>query len=53
MTAKLMKHIEPGVLTGDDVQEVFRIAKEHQFALPAVNIIGSHSVNAVLELRAT
>ncbi len=44
-----MKHIEPGVLTGDDVQEVFRIAKEHQFALPAVNIIGSHSVNAVLE----
>ncbi len=49
MTAKLMKHIEPGVLTGDDVQEVFRIAKEHQFAIPAVNIIGSHSVNAVLE----
>ncbi len=49
MTAKLMKHIEPGVLTGDDVQEVFRIAKEHQFALPAVNIIGSHSANAVLE----
>ncbi len=49
MTAKLMKHIEPGVLTGDDVQEVFRIAKEHQFALPAVNIIGSHSVNSVLE----
>ncbi len=49
MTAKLMKHIEPGVLTGDDVQEVFRIAKAHQFALPAVNIIGSHSANAVLE----
>lgn len=49
MTAKLMKHIEPGVLTGDDVQEVFQIAKAHQFALPAVNIIGSHSANAVLE----
>ncbi len=44
-----MKHIEPGVLTGEDVQEVFRVAKEHQFALPAVNIIGSHSANAVLE----
>ncbi len=49
MTAKLMKHIEPGVITGDDVQEVFRIAKEHQFALPAVNVIGSNSANAVLE----
>jgi len=49
MTAKLMKHIEPGVITGDDVQEVFRIAKENQFAIPAVNIIGSHSANAVLE----
>jgi len=44
-----MKHIEPGVITGDDVQEVFRIAKENQFAIPAVNIIGSHSANAVLE----
>ena len=44
-----MKHIEPGVLTGDDVQEVIRIAKKHQFALPAVNVIGSHSANAVLE----
>ncbi len=49
MTAKLMKHIEPGVLTGDEVQEVFRIAKEHQFALPAINVVGTNSVNATLE----
>lgn len=49
MTAKLMKHIEPGVLSGNDVQEVFRIAKENQFALPAINVIGTNTVNTVLE----
>lgn len=45
-----MNHIEPGVVTGRDLQELFRIAKEHQFALPAVNVIGTNSVNAVLEV---
>ena len=50
MSAKLMNHIEPGVVTGRDVQEIFRIAKEHHFALPAVNVIGTNSVNAVLEV---
>lgn len=49
MAANLMKNIEPGVVTGEKVQELFKIAREHQFALPAVNVIGSHSVNAVLE----
>ncbi|ADY52601.1 fructose-bisphosphate aldolase [Pseudopedobacter saltans DSM 12145] len=38
-----------GVITGDQVQELFEIAKQHQFALPAVNVIGTNSVNAVLE----
>lgn len=49
MAAKLMNHIAPGVLSGNDVQEVFRIAREHGFALPAINVIGTHSSNAVLE----
>ncbi len=49
MTSKLMKHIEPGVLTGNDVQEVFRIAKENQFALPAINVTGTNTINSVLE----
>lgn len=39
----------PGVLTGDEVSEVFAHAKEHQYALPAVNVIGSSTINAVLE----
>jgi len=38
-----------GVLHGDAVQELFEIAKKHQFALPAVNIIGTNSINAVME----
>lgn len=38
-----------GVLHGDAVQELFEIAKKHQFALPAVNVIGTNSINAVLE----
>jgi len=43
----------PGVLTGDAVQELFAYAKEKQFALPAVNCIGTESVNGVLETAAS
>jgi fructose-bisphosphate aldolase class II len=38
-----------GVLHGDQVQELFEAAKKHQFALPAVNVIGTNTINAVLE----
>jgi fructose-bisphosphate aldolase class II len=39
----------PGVLFGDEVTALFNYANEHDFALPAVNVIGTNSVNAVLE----
>jgi fructose-bisphosphate aldolase class II len=39
----------PGVLHGDEVTELFNYANEHNFALPAVNVVGTNSVNAVLE----
>ncbi|MEM1323771.1 MAG: class II fructose-bisphosphate aldolase [Bacteroidota bacterium] len=39
----------PGVLWGDEVTELFNYANEHNFALPAVNVVGTNSVNAVLE----
>lgn len=39
----------PGVLTGDEVTELLNDAKERGYALPAVNVIGTNSVNAVLE----
>ncbi|MET0573893.1 MAG: class II fructose-bisphosphate aldolase, partial [Pedobacter agri] len=38
-----------GVIYGDAVQELFEQAKKHQFALPAVNVTGTNTVNAVLE----
>lgn len=47
--AKILDAVQPGVLSGDDVQKVFQIAKDEGFALPAVNVVGSNSVNAVLE----
>jgi fructose-bisphosphate aldolase, class II len=46
---KIFNKVKAGVITGNDVQEVFKIAKENKFALPAVNVIGSHSANAVME----
>lgn len=49
MAANLMKNIQPGVVTGEKVQELFKIAREHEFALPAVNVTGTNTVNAVLE----
>ncbi len=52
MGNKVFDHIQPGVVTGDDVQTVFKIAKENQFALPAVNVVGSDSINAVMEAAA-
>ncbi|MBW8200219.1 class II fructose-bisphosphate aldolase [Flagellimonas abyssi] len=49
-----MSHnIKPGVATGDEVQAIFNHAKENGYALPAVNVIGSDSINAVMETAAT
>ncbi|ARS35286.1 class II fructose-bisphosphate aldolase [Pontibacter actiniarum] len=43
------KRFRAGVLFGDEVTELFKYANENNFALPAVNVIGTDSVNAVLE----
>lgn len=42
-------NIKPGVATGETVQELFKLAKDKNFALPAVNVIGTNSINAVME----
>jgi fructose-bisphosphate aldolase, class II len=47
--SKLFSNIQHGVVTGKDVQTIFQVAKDHEFALPAVNVVGSNSINAVLE----
>ena len=45
----MSQKIKSGVATGDEVQEIFKLAKEKNFALPAVNVTGSDTINAVLE----
>jgi len=50
--AKLLDIVKPGVVTGEDVQKIFAYAKANNFAIPAVNCVGSDSVNAVLETAA-
>ena len=47
-----MTKFEYGVLTGDAVQKVFSDAKENNYALPAVNVTSSSTVNSVLEAAA-
>ncbi|MGV6845731.1 MAG: class II fructose-bisphosphate aldolase [Lutibacter sp.] len=45
-----MSHSIPsGVATGDTVQQIFKLAKAKNFAIPAVNVSGSNTINGVLE----
>ena len=44
-----MSKFPHGVLTGNQVQEVFSDAKNKQYALPAVNVTNTSTVNSVLE----
>jgi len=49
MSKKLSDLVKPGVASGDDLQIIFKFAKTEKYAMPAVNVIGTNSVNAVLE----
>jgi len=50
MSEKISNTIKPGFVAGDDIQKIFAIAKENKFALPAVNVVGTDSINATLEV---
>jgi fructose-bisphosphate aldolase class II len=52
MSQKIFDVVKPGVVTGDDVQKIFAISKANKFALPAVNVISTDTINAVLEAAA-
>ena len=52
MSKKLLDIVKPGVATGAAVQEIFAHARANKFALPAVNVISTDSINAVLESAA-
>lgn len=50
MSEKLSAKVAAGVASGDALQEIFKAAKADRFAMPAVNVIGTNSINAVLEV---
>ncbi|MBU1657920.1 class II fructose-bisphosphate aldolase [bacterium] len=52
MNKGILDIVKPGVLFGEDVTKVYAAAKEAGFALPAVNVVGTDSINAVLEAAA-
>ncbi len=52
MSKKISDYVKAGVATGDDLQKIFEIAKEQEFAIPAVNVVGTDSINAVMEAAA-
>ncbi len=52
MSEQIFKKVPCGVISGEDVQQVFRIAKQNNFALPAVNVVSTSSINAVMESAA-
>jgi fructose-bisphosphate aldolase class II len=49
MSTKVLNVIDAGVVAGDELQKLFKIAKDEGFALPAVNVVSTSSINAVLE----
>lgn len=44
-----MGKFRSGVLFGDEVTELFKYANDNDFAIPAVNVVGTNSINAVLQ----
>ena len=49
---KVLDAVKPGVLHGEDIQKLYAIAKVEGFALPAVNVVSTDSINGVLEAAA-
>ncbi|CAL4322929.1 class II fructose-bisphosphate aldolase [Buchnera aphidicola] len=46
---KILKNFKTGVLDGNETKKIFKIAKENNFAIPAINCINTDSINMVLE----
>ncbi|EEA92510.1 fructose-bisphosphate aldolase class II [Pseudovibrio sp. JE062] len=47
-----MGKLKPGVIFGEDYKTLIEACREGKFALPAVNVVGTDSINAVLEAAA-
>lgn len=50
--SELANLVPAGVVTGDNLMKLLGYCKKHEFALPAVNVVSSSSINAVLEAAA-
>ncbi|TLP41126.1 class II fructose-bisphosphate aldolase [Arcobacter arenosus] len=48
----VLEVVNAGVLSGSEAKKLFAYAKENKFAIPAVNVVGTDSVNAVMEAAA-
>lgn len=48
----LSKLLSPGLVLSEDVQVLYKHAKSHQYAIPAVNVVNSNAINAALEAAA-
>ncbi|XBC41144.1 MAG: class II fructose-bisphosphate aldolase [Buchnera aphidicola (Nurudea yanoniella)] len=46
---KILNFIKPGVINGHEALKIFNLAKKYHFAIPAINCIGTDSINIVLE----
>jgi fructose-bisphosphate aldolase, class II len=46
---KIFDIVKPGVISGENLQSILKMAKENNFAIPSVNVVSSNSVNAALE----
>ena len=46
--SKILDFVSPGVIYGNDIKKIFRIAKKNKFALPAINCINTDSINSVV-----
>jgi fructose-bisphosphate aldolase class II len=44
--------VKPGVLSGSEAKKLFDYAKANKFAIPAVNVVNTESINGVLEAAA-
>jgi len=49
MSERISSKVKPGVASGKDLQIIFDAAKAGHYALPAVNVVGTNSVNGVME----
>ncbi len=48
----MSKKLKAGVVSGEDYKTLINACKEGGYALPAVNVVGTNSINAVMEAAA-